>query len=107
MLNSLMLSMFCANVSLLPGNSCGPTSEAFVKQVGIHGNVEMVEGYVKSTAHQYTPTVVEKSAGYGVAAYKISKGEEARIGFRVPDLCDRLEVGGSKNTQSLTLKWDF
>jgi hypothetical protein len=69
--------------------------------------MEMVENYAKNTAHKYTPDAVEKTAGYGVAAYKLSRGEEAKVGFKVPDFCDRLELGKSRDSQSLMLRWNF
>lgn len=106
-MNSFIIATFCAQSILLPSNACGPTTEAFMKQVGFYQDVEMVQGYVTTKAHHYTPSYIETVGGYGLAAYKVSKGQEAKVGFKIPDFCDRLEFGGSKTTQSMSIRWNF
>jgi hypothetical protein len=107
MLNGLMISMFCANVALFPGNSCGPTSEAISKQVGFYQDVDKAEGQAKAVIYKNTPKTLETIVAYSGTAYKLAIGDEVKMGFKVPDLCDRVEVGASRSGQTMSLTWSF
>lgn len=106
-MNSFLIATFCSGLTMVPGNVCTTTSDAMFRQVGLHDHVEMMQNFATQKVRSYTPKPVETVAIYSAAAYKFSQGGEARIGFKVPDLCDRLEVGGSRTIQSISLKWNF
>lgn len=107
MLNELIIASFCASTSMVPGNVCNPTSEAITKQFGVYQNLDMAESKTKEIVLKKAPGSAEKIIILGAAAYKISEGKEAKIGFKVPDFCDRMELGGSKHSGSVMLKWNF
>lgn len=107
MMNRLIIAAFCTNSALLPQNACGPTTEAFSKQVGLYKDLDSAENVIKLEVQKRTPALIEQAVGYGVMAHKAYKGEEVRYGFKVSDFCDRLELGGSKTSGSLTVKWNF
>jgi hypothetical protein len=107
MLNGITITALCANSVLLPSNACSPTSEALVRQVGLYENVGLLENYLINRARLLTPSEVVTLAGYAAPVYRFYSGQEVRFGFKIPDYCDRVEIGGSKSVQHLSIKWNF
>ncbi len=106
-MNTWLLGMLCFNATVLPGDSCGPTSEALSRQLGVYQGIEAVQGQVADKARDFVGKQVETALGYGFAAYKLSSGEETKINLKSPILCDRVGISRSKYSGSMTLEWNL
>jgi hypothetical protein len=107
MLSGVLIGTLCSSVSLFDFRACQSASEAFIIQTGIQNGIVSFERYTQKRILNSTPTFVKNTVSYGVVAQNFLNGREIKVDFKIPNLCDKMELGASVNSGSFNLKWIF
>lgn len=107
MVNGLLIASLCSGVAATNSPACKSASEAFIRHYGIYQDVDLMEVYVQNKAIQNTPFFVQKTISYTLITKSFLSGKEIKVDFKIPNLCDKMELGASVNSGSFNLKWIF
>lgn len=91
----------------MTAQACAPTGEAVTRQIGLYENVNNFEGYAKKEVLKSSPENAKKLAGIVAVGYKFSNDKQTKFSFQFPELCDIVELGVSKQTNTVNFKWNF
>lgn len=106
MINEFLVATVCANLAV-SSDACNAALHAASRQVGFHRNIEQVENYAKNKIMEETPDLILTAVGYGATIYRLNNGADVKIYFKIPKFCDRVGVGGSLDTPSMSMNWNF
>lgn len=107
MLSSILISALCSGTTVFDFRACEFASRAFMIQSGIQNSVVLFEKYTQKRVLNSTPTFLKNTVSYGVVAQNFLNGREIKVDFKVPNFCDKMELGASVNSGSFNLKWIF
>jgi hypothetical protein len=104
MLEGLLIASLCSGIGTYE-HACSNAARAASIQSGTSANISLVENTVRNKAEKYRDKVPESLvAAVGVA--EVIRTKQVNFSFKLPDLCDRVEVRAG-NSQQLTMGWNF
>ena len=113
MATEFLIASFCVNFypSGKSLEACLKGTEAALIQTGVSPDLNRAEDFARNFATDYvkkkTPQDIQKAVVYGATVVRFANGGDISFSFKIPDFCDRLELKGSMDTQSVGFNWNF